>query len=338
MTPLQSDPITEMISRLYLPGWQAAIWKLSGNWGLEIPEKHVSLYVVTQGSGWLLSDSSERPPVRVSSGDHIITAAGHGHRFLRTLDATSEPISDRLSAPIWPIVPNDHDTCELLYAQFELDQLNANPLSIGLPELIHLNHRRDQELKSCAAILDLTHQVARDGEPGWQAMVRKFAELVFIRTLTAQLRMTSVEVNGDAPIGVVKAMTDNVVGPVLNQVLTAPESQWTVPQMARIARVSKSAFSDRFRSLLGQPPLQYVTDLRMQKASRLLHESDLEISNIAVLVGYESPSSFSTAFRRWNGQSPAEYRRRCKIAAARANHAVPQTKLATNQSELQHVS
>lgn len=312
MTPLQSDPITEMISRLYLPGWQAATWRLSGNWGIEIPDKTVCLHVMTQGSGWILFDDPEMDPIRIVSGDHLITTSGIGHRFVRSQQASAEPVSERLAAPTWPIIPSDQDTCEIIHAQFELDQLNSNPLSIGLPEVVHLNHRRDTELKSCLPIIDLIQQVAQDGEPGWQAIVRKLGELVLIRTLTAELRRTSRDVNGPASSGVVRAMTDTVIGPVIKQVLVAPESQWTVPQMARLARVSKSAFSDRFRNILGLPPLQYVTDLRMQKASRLLHESDIEISNIALLVGYESPSSFSTAFRRWNGQSPAEYRRQSK--------------------------
>ncbi|MCD0462625.1 AraC family transcriptional regulator [Roseiconus lacunae] len=314
MTPLQNDPITELISRLYLPGWCAALWRLSGNWGIEVPEKTVSLYVVTQGSGWLVFDSPQMSPIRVISGDHVMTASGEGHRFVKQFNNQAEPVAERLSSSFWPTAPASQDDCEVVYAQFELEQLAANPLSIGLPNLVHLNHRRDAELKSCLPLVDLMQQTAQDGEPGWQAMVRKLSELVFIRTLSAQLRMNSSRNDGSAPLRVVKAMTDTVVGPVLNQVLASPESQWTVPQMARMARVSKSAFSDRFRNLLGQPPLQYVTDLRMQKASRLLHESNLEISNIAVLVGYESPSSFSTAFRRWNGQSPAEFRRHRKAS------------------------
>ena len=47
----------------------------------------------------------------------------------------------------------------------------------------------------------------------------------------------------------------------------------------------------------------------MGKSRRLLRDSDVEIGEIAYLVGYESPSSFSNVFKRWHGISPIEYRR-----------------------------
>ena len=109
-----------------------------------------------------------------------------------------------------------------------------------------------------------------------------------------------------------------VIGPVLRVLVDKPEAPWTVPQMARMANVSKSAFSERFRRLVGLPPLQYLTEIRMAKSRRLLRENDVDISEIATLVGYESPSSFSNVFKRWHGQSPIEYRRGSK----RERHAV----------------
>ena len=111
-----------------------------------------------------------------------------------------------------------------------------------------------------------------------------------------------------------RAVTDTVIGPVLRALLDSPEFTWTVPQMARIADISKSSFSDRFRRLVGIPPLQYLTEIRMAKSRRLLAESNVEISEIALLVGYESASSFSNVFKRWHGNSPMEYRRgsRCR--------------------------
>jgi AraC-like DNA-binding protein len=106
-----------------------------------------------------------------------------------------------------------------------------------------------------------------------------------------------------------RAATDAVIGPVLRVMVEKPEAPWTVPQMARLGKVSKSAFSDRFRRLVGLPPLQYLTEIRMGKSRRLLRDSDVEIGEIAYLVGYESPSSFSNVFKRWHGISPIEYRR-----------------------------
>jgi AraC-like DNA-binding protein len=142
-------------------------------------------------------------------------------------------------------------------------------------------------------------------------VVRRLSELILLQTVAVELTRR-VSDSSDSHSGVyrmMRAATDSVIGPVLRVMVDKPEAPWTVPQMARMAKVSKSAFSDRFRRLVGLPPLQYLTEIRMGKSRRLLRDSDVEIGEIAYLVGYESPSSFSNVFKRWHGMSPIEYRR-----------------------------
>ncbi|WP_197455286.1 helix-turn-helix transcriptional regulator [Stieleria neptunia] len=324
MNPLESDPVTELLSKLYLPRWQAAYWHLPTRWGLDVPAGIVSMYVITRGGGWFVPGGNDRggnewddntqgkttaEPIRVIAGDHLITTDGGRHQLLRELGSDTEPVAERLSDGIWPILPDPHVSTTVLYGQFELTGLSINPLAIGLPALIHLNHRRDGDLKTCLPLLDLAHQVIHDAAPGWQLTVRKLAELVLIQTLATELHRNSQSVDEVDQSGLLRAMTDTVIGPVLKTMIETPESAWNVPTMAQRARVSKSAFSDRFRNLLGRAPLQYLTELRMQKARRLLRETDVEIASIATQVGYESPSSFSSVFKRWNDCSPAEFRR-----------------------------
>ena len=75
------------------------------------------------------------------------------------------------------------------------------------------------------------------------------------------------------------------------------------------ARMSRSAFAARFKELLGQTPLEYVTEWRMQKAIPLLREAGGKLSDIAHAVGYESDAAFHKAFKRVVGIFPGEYRR-----------------------------
>jgi AraC-like DNA-binding protein len=74
--------------------------------------------------------------------------------------------------------------------------------------------------------------------------------------------------------------------------------------------MSRSAFAARFKELLGQPPLEYVTEWRMQKAMQLLQQRDKKLIDVARLVGYESDAAFSKAFKRVVGASPGEYLKR----------------------------
>jgi len=73
--------------------------------------------------------------------------------------------------------------------------------------------------------------------------------------------------------------------------------------------MSRSAFADRFTTLVGQPPMQYLAHWRMQLAARRLATGSAKVATIAAEVGYESEEAFSRAFKRLMGVSPAAWRR-----------------------------
>jgi AraC-like DNA-binding protein len=82
---------------------------------------------------------------------------------------------------------------------------------------------------------------------------------------------------------------------------------WTVESLAGSAGMSRSAFALRFKELLDQTPLDYVTEWRMQKAIQLLQKGDKKLDDIAQSVGYESNAAFSKAFKRVVGVPPVQY-------------------------------
>ena len=82
---------------------------------------------------------------------------------------------------------------------------------------------------------------------------------------------------------------------------------WTVESLAEAAGMSRSAFAARFKELLGQTPLEYVTKWRMQKAMQLLQQRDKKLIDVARSVGYESDAAFSKAFKRVVGLNSSDY-------------------------------
>jgi AraC-like DNA-binding protein len=88
------------------------------------------------------------------------------------------------------------------------------------------------------------------------------------------------------------------------------KTPWTVESLAEAAGMSRSAFAARFKEILGQTPLEYVTEWRMQKAMQLLQQRDTKLIDIARSVGYESGTAFSKAFKRVVGANPGEYLKR----------------------------
>lgn len=76
-----------------------------------------------------------------------------------------------------------------------------------------------------------------------------------------------------------------------------------------IATLSRSAFHDRFARLVGQSPMEYITQWRMEVATTLLRQSRAPVASIALDVGYESEAAFTRAFKRRVGTPPARWRR-----------------------------
>ena len=73
--------------------------------------------------------------------------------------------------------------------------------------------------------------------------------------------------------------------------------------------MSRSVFAERFTSLVGQPPMQYLTLWRMHMAAQQLREGRGNVAQIGFAVGYESEAAFSRAFKRQFGTSPGTWRR-----------------------------
>ena len=82
--------------------------------------------------------------------------------------------------------------------------------------------------------------------------------------------------------------------------------------LARHAGMSRSGFSDRFRTLVGATPAKYLTAWRMQEAVALLETADLSIEQIAEACGYGSHVAFRKAFKAVRGITPKQVRKRAR--------------------------
>jgi AraC-like DNA-binding protein len=78
--------------------------------------------------------------------------------------------------------------------------------------------------------------------------------------------------------------------------------------------VSRSAFAAKFTAMVGEPPLQYLTNHRMRRATELLRAGRSAIKEIAAKVGYDSEAAFSHAFKRHYGVAPGAYRKQDAVS------------------------
>jgi AraC-like DNA-binding protein len=106
------------------------------------------------------------------------------------------------------------------------------------------------------------------------------------------------------------------VGRALGLLHAEPARDWTIEALAAEVALSRSALHDRFVQLVGQPPMQYLAQWRMQLAAKLLREGQMTVAAVALDVGYDSEAAFSRAFKRATGKPPAAWRRALQPARA----------------------
>ena len=88
-----------------------------------------------------------------------------------------------------------------------------------------------------------------------------------------------------------------------------PVRDWTVDDLAREVAVSRSVLAQRFTELVGETPMRYLANWRMQLAKQLMREGTHNIQEVAERVGYESEAAFNRAFKRSTGSPPAAWRK-----------------------------
>jgi AraC-like DNA-binding protein len=181
------------------------------------------------------------------------------------------------------------------------DRASLKPITQLLPNFVLIKADQAHTLALHNTMQGLTSEMAEQG-PGSEAVANRLAEVLFIQVLRAHI--------ASAPERKQKwlsAIFDLQVGAALNAVHDRLNIPWTVQSLAAVAGMSRSAFAVRFKELLGQTPLEYVTEWRMQKAMQLLEQRDRKLIDVARSVGYESDAAFSKAFKRIVGANPGEY-------------------------------
>jgi transcriptional regulator GlxA family with amidase domain len=141
-------------------------------------------------------------------------------------------------------------------------------------------------------------------EPGSEIAVRRLADLLLIQALRAHIAASP-----ENRTGWMYALSDAHIGAALNSMHKRIEHPWTVASLASEAGMSRSAFAQRFKELMSESPLEYLTRWRMYRGSDLLRESDRKLADVAQAVGYDSDGAFHKAFKRVLGIAPGEYRR-----------------------------
>ena len=313
MNVMASDPLSKFFRVFGFSNLVCGESIFSPPWGVTVPPGKLSFYAVRSGNCQLtFNDSSVIHHIR--GGDFVILTDGKQHALYDELssDIIPLPIETLARKPSVANIPPSTDPCMLVYGQASLEPFVGNLFKQSLPSTIQVHRGNSEHLKMAEPLLAMISDECQTAASGFQSVVQQLVQLLLIQTIRSYLLDKSgLCANGKMlqEPSVLYAAADPNLGPILDVVSSSPGDPWTVVGLAKRARMSKSAFSERFRKVVGVSPMQYVTELRLQKACEMLSGTEIGIKQIAKLVGYESASSFSNAFRRKLGISPIDYRK-----------------------------
>jgi AraC-like DNA-binding protein len=133
--------------------------------------------------------------------------------------------------------------------------------------------------------------------------------------LVQALRLHLAEGSRDG-VGWLFALADKQIGATIGAIHDEPGRRWTLEALADVAGMSRSTFALKFKRKVGTSPMDYVTRWRMRLAADRLANGHESVASVALSLGYESESAFSTAFKRVMARSPRQYGRGRNPASA----------------------
>ncbi len=309
LTHFQEDVLSYILQSIHLQSTLYCRATMSAPWGFRVSERTVaSFHIVTGGRCWLTVEGIDTPPVLLTEGDLVILPHGHAHTMT---DHPGTPVT-RLEELV-PKQPVEKDglyysagqdvVTALVCGGLQLEDRATNPLFSLLPPVLHMKSQHGQSYPWLGAIVQLVKAEASANQPAAETVITRFSEILFIQAVRTY--MCTI---GDGKRGWFKALRDPQIGQALALIQHQPDEPWTVESLANHVSLSRSAFSAKFKQLVGESPMQYVTRVRLTKAAALLRTNSATLVEVATSIGYDSEVAFSKAFRRYFGIAPGAYR------------------------------
>jgi AraC-like DNA-binding protein len=300
-----SDPLAQVIQLLQPSAVVSKGISAAGRWALRYTEfGQPGFCAMTHGECRLAVQGEA--PVILRAGDFVLLPATPAFT-LSSLDPAPPLRIDPHSAPtpgreVRHGRPDGPPDMRQLGGWFTFASPDAALLVALLPRMIHI--RGNPRL---AQLVGLLGDEAAQDDLGRDLILQRLVEILLIEALRA------APPTGAQP-GLLRGLADPRIAAALRSIHADMARDWTVPDLAQAAGMSRSAFFDRFLRCVGVPPIEYLHGWRMAVAKSLLRGGSLALDEVARRIGYGSASTFSTAFSRHTGQPPGRFSRACRSA------------------------
>ena len=313
------DALSELLRAVKLSGAMFFIAECSKPWRVISPPaatlgryvapdaSHViEFHLITDGSGYIRV-GEERTPfaagdlLMVPHGDEHEMGNGTGGALYDAAPGVAEQWNGGLCRSR---IGGGGEETRIVCGYLACDAGLIEPVVAGLPRVVRVHLRNDPAGEWLER--SIHHAVLRvqEAAPGSDVILARLAEVVFTEALQRYVMQLPA-----GRTGWLAGASDATVGRSLAALHHRPAHPWTLDELAEEAGVSRSALTERFARYLGESPMAYLTDWRLELGAEALRTSSRSVLQIASEVGYESEAAFNRAFKRKFGSPPAQYRR-----------------------------
>ena len=299
------DPLSDVLSLLKPRSYSSGGFDVGGELSIQFPRHEgIKCYALVSGQCWLSVDGVP-DAVQLTAGDCFLLPRGRPFRLASDLTLTPVDFGTLRSIAGDGRIGkfNGGGDCFMVGGHFVLSGDHAGILLEVLPPIVHI--RKESDKAAMRWSLERMREELRDPKPGGFLVAQHLAYMMLVQALRLHLAEGL-----KAGVGWLFALADKQMSEAMNSMHGDLAHRWTLQELAGRAGMSRSTFALKFKETVGESPMEYLTRWRMLLAGDKLANSGDPVSVIALSLGYESESAFSTAFKRVMGCSPRQYRRR----------------------------
>ena len=292
-----TDPLAEIVALLQPSTPLTKRVSGAGRWIVRRAEAGRPFYAAALDGTCRLA-VGDRPSVLLEAGDFVLVPSAFD--FTMSSPEPPEHATAHTVRPGGEVRHGDPDAppdVQMLVGYCTFAAPDADLLVSLLPSLVHV--RGEPRLSTLVA---LVRDEALAARPGRDAVLARLFEVLLIEALR-------VSPAAGVSAGLVGGLSDERLAGPIRRMHESPAWPWTVAALAAEGALSRSAFAERFKRVVGVAPMAYLLGWRMALAKRHLRDEGAAVAEVAERIGYGSGSAFSVAFAREAGRPPARYAR-----------------------------
>jgi AraC-like DNA-binding protein len=305
--------VTRLSGGVFLEAEFSAPWCVSGKLSaddcrpfLMTPRHVIASHFVAAGNMQLRVEGGDAVDVR--AGELVLLPHNDTHTFGSDLDVALVQAREVIQPPqgggIYRINYGGGGAATQLLCGYLASDAPFSPLLSALPPVLKLDVRATASGAWIESSFRFAASEIAAGRLGSTTVIAKLSELLFVEAVSQFVASLPAERRGW-----LAGLRDPQIGRALGMLHARPAEAWTAETLALEVGMSRSVFAERFTSLVGQPPMQYLTLWRLHVAAQQLREGRGSVAQIGFAIGYESEAAFSRAFKRQFGTSPGTWRK-----------------------------